>query len=235
MYSPALLILCLLVGVPAVGYAQAEQVPAPPADAPTPPPLLTAPDEPEAPEEPQESGEPPPGETISRERTFRELPPDNLVPRLLLNPLVGTVATSGGVILGVILGAVVTGCAPFDGECEPAALIATGLGVGWLMGSMSVYAIGSAFDGRGLLWPTLLGGAVGMGTGVGMLSASGGEAWYTVPMGLALGAMVAYEISNLFERSDARTERDEFAGLQVVPMVGRTPEGGLLGGLVGRF
>jgi len=229
MHSPALLLLCLLVALPTVGYAQAEQPPAPASDAPTLPPLVTAPDEPEAPEEP------PPGETISRERTLGELRPDNLGPRLLLGPVVGSVGTSGGVILGFILGAIVSGCAPFDGECEPFALIVPGIGMGWIMGSVSVYAMGSVLSGEGSLWPTMLGGAAGMTTGLAALAASGGLTWYSVPLLTAVGAVIGYEISNAFVRAGRPSRRDEFSGLQVLPVVGRTPEGGILGGLVGRF
>lgn len=204
-----------------MGYAQS--------DAPTLPPLVTAPDEPEAP------AEPPAGETISRERTLGELPPDNLAPRLLLGPVVGSLGTSGGVILGFILGAIVSGCAPFDGECEPFALIVPGIGLGWIVGSVSVYATSSVFNGQGALWPTMLGGAAGMASGLAALSASGGEAWYAVPLLTAVGAMVGYEISNAFERSGRQPRRDALSGLQVLPVVGPTPEGGILGGLVGRF
>jgi len=176
------------------------------------------------------------GETFSRERTLEKEPrSDLLIPRLLLGPVVGSAGTSGGAILGFILGAIVSGCAPFDGDCDPFALVVPAVGLGWIMGSLSVYGTGSLLNGEGTLWPTMLGGAVGMATGLGLLAAADGELWYAVPLSTALGALVAYELSNLLERSGTEPRQDGFAGLQLVPVVGRTPEGGILGGLVGRF
>src|SRR5262245_45723602 len=88
MHSPALLVLCLLVWIPTVGYAQSEQPPPPPSDAPTLPPLVTAPEDPE---------DAPPAEIIPRDYGAEQASADRRIPRLVLSPLLGGAATACGV------------------------------------------------------------------------------------------------------------------------------------------
>ncbi|HEX8702412.1 MAG TPA: hypothetical protein VF815_26500 [Myxococcaceae bacterium] len=229
MHSLALLVLCLLVGVPTVSYAQSEAAPPPPPDAPTLPPLVTAPEEPEEPAE-----EPPTGEIIPGERGYGDAPPDLVVPRMILSPALGGVAAGSGAIVGLILGAVISDCAIFDG-CDGWPLVAPMLLTSWLTGSLTVYGMGRFLNGMGTLGPTMLGGALGTGLGVALLFASEGSAWYLAPLAPALAAAVAFEISNSFVRASLPPPRDIFAGIQVMPVVSATPAGGVLGGLVGRF
>lgn len=228
MHSLALLVLCLLVSVPTISYAQSEQAPAPPADAPTLPPLVTAPGEPEEPEEA------PRGEIISGDRVYGDAPPDLVVPRMILSPLLGGVAASCGAVVGLVLGAVISDCSIFDG-CDGFTLVAPMLLTGWLTGSLSVYGLGNVLNGMGTLWPTMVGGALGMGLGVALLFASEGAAWYLAPLAPGLGAAIGYELANASVRAQLPPERDVFAGVQLMPVVSATPHGGLLGGLVGRF
>lgn len=225
MHSLALLVLCLLVWVPTLSHAQSEQVPAPASDAPTLPPLVTAPEEPE---------EPPRGELIPRRQASAEAGPDPFIPRLVLSPILGGVAASCGALLGLVLGVMADGCDLFDGGCNGVVLVAPTVVLGTLAGSLSVYGMGSFLNGQGNLGPTLLGGVLGMGAAVALVLASP-FTLYAAPLAVGLGATIGYELSNSSVRSNAVPERDQFAGVQVVPVFGRTPEGGILGGLAGRF
>jgi hypothetical protein len=229
MHSPALLVLCLLVWVPTLGYAQSEEAPPPVSDAPTAPPLVTAPEEPEEPEEP------PRGELFSRDRISAEASSDLFIPRMVLSPILGGVATSCGVVLGFIVGVVISECDLSDGDCDEVALWTPTILAGWATGSLAVYGMGNFLNGRGTLGPTMLGGALGMGLGIALLFATEGTAWYAAPLAPGLGAAIGYEIANSYVRSTQEPERDEFAGVQLMPVLGRTAEGGLLGGLAGRF
>lgn len=224
MHSPALLFLCLLLWGPAVGYAQAPGAPPPPVDAPTLPPLVTAPEEPEA---------PPEEESFSGGRTHSDASSDLILPRMILSPLLGGAAAGGGAILGFILGAVLSSCAPFDGGCGPWALLVPTIGLGWAAGSFTVYGMGTFLEGQGTLGSTMVGGILGMGVGIAVIAVSQGTAWYAAPLAPGLGAAIAYEISNSYVRS--LPVRDEFAGIQLMPVLSTTREGGLLGGLAGRF
>jgi hypothetical protein len=230
MHSLALLALCLLVWFPTVGYAQSEQAPPPPPDAPTLPPLVTAPDKPE--EAPEAAPE---AEIIHREYGSAKAPADLMVPRLVLSPVLGGVATAGGVVLGVVFSVGVLGCDIFEDGCSDGEFYIPTLVGGWAAGSLTVYGMSSFLNGQGSLGPTLLGGALGMGLGIAFLAASQGSAWFIAPLIPGFGAAIGYELSDYFARSGTEPQRDEFAGVQFTPVLGMTPRGGVLGGLMGRF
>lgn len=223
MRALAFLVLGLLVGAPTVSSAQSEPAPAPASDAPVLPPLVSAPEE------------PPEGELIPGDRLSRDAGPDLMVPRLILSPIVGGVAATGGAIVGFLLGVAAAGCDLSEGCDDELAVFAPAVLTGAVAGSLSVYGLGNVFNGMGTLLPTMLGGALGMGVGVAVLFASEGTAWYLTPLAPGLGAAIAYELSNASVRSGLPPERDEFAGVRLLPVVSATPRGGLMGGLVGRF
>ncbi len=226
MNSPALLVLCLLVWVPTVSSAQSAEAPTQASDAPTLPPLVAAPGEPE---------EPPRAELIPRRRVAEQGAPDLFVPRLLLSPILGGVGTTCGAVLGLILGIMIDGCAPFDGGCNDWALVVPTAVMGWAAGSLSVYGMGSFLNGQGELWPTMLGGALGTGLSIAIVASGADYAWISAPLSPAIGAVVGYEISNSLQRSALEEDAEAGTVLQLMPVVGRTPEGGILGGLMGRF
>jgi hypothetical protein len=226
MHSLALLVLCLLVWAPTVSYAQSEQAPPPPADAPTLPPLVTAPEEPE---------DAPEAEIIPREYGSARAPADLMIPRLVLSPILGGVATACGVVLGIIFSVAFLGCDISEDSCDDWAAFTPLLVGGWAAGSLTVYGMSSFLNGKGSLGPTLLGGALGLGLGVALLFASEGTAWYIAPLAPGLGAAIGYELSDYFERSSTEPKHEEFAGVQWRPVFGMTARGGVLGGLMGRF
>lgn len=223
MNALALLVLCLVVWFPTVSHAQSEAASAPASDAPVLPPLVTAPEE------------PPEGEVIPGDRLARDAGPDLIVPRLILSPIVGGAAAAGGSILGFLLGLAASGCDLSEGCDDEVAVFSSAAFTGWVAGSLSVYGLGNLLNGMGTLWPTMLGGAVGMGLGVALLFATEGTTWYLTPLVPGLGAAIGYEISNASVRANLPPERDEFAGVQLLPVVSATPRGGFMGGLVGRF
>jgi hypothetical protein len=95
--------------------------------------------------------------------------------------------------------------------------------------------MGSFLHGQGRLLPTLLGTTLGMGLGIALFAASSGVAWFAPPLILGIGAVIGYELSHSLQSSAPKEDEEASAGLLLMPVVGRTPEGGLLGGLAGRF
>jgi hypothetical protein len=226
MLALARLGLLLLLWLSALAHAQPVEAPPPASDAPTLPPLVTAPEEPE---------EPPKGELIPRRRVPAQEASDLFVPRLLLGPLLGGVAASCGAALGLFLGVTVTRCDVFEGGCDDVALLVPTVVGGLAAGSLGVYGMGSFMNGQGQWLPTLLGTALGMGLGIVAVAASSGTAWFALPLVTGMGAVAGYEISHSLQSSAQEEDEEARAGLLLMPVLGRTPEGGLLGGLAGRF
>ncbi len=216
-----------MVGLPASVYA------APPEDAPvtdpTPPPLVTAP------------AEQPPTPPIRRgfspwRKPRGEEPSGYFVPRLLLGSILGTATGAGGGTLGYFFGDQFGDCNLFDGPCRDPfpIIVATLVGVG-TFSSLTVYGVGSVFEGRGDFLYTLLGGAVGTGVGVLMVGAAGYGGILLMPPLAAIGALIAFEVTHSQHWSEPARAPLTRAGLQLVPVMGVTPGGGVLGGLTGRF
>jgi hypothetical protein len=218
MHSPALLVLCLLALAPTVGYAQ-------PAGAPTASPEL---------QEPSPPPPPPKAEIIPRQLDTEDKGAGYRGPRLILGTLAGGVASAIGGVIGLIAGGVLGDCSLLSSDCAFAFVFSTALGSS-LAASLAAYGVGSALEGRGKFMPTLLGGILGSAAGMAVLLASGGGAW---PASLAiagLGAAIGYEISHAVEPPVPVKDPFASAGPRVMPVVGMTREGGILGGLVGRF
>ena len=126
-------------------------------------------------------------------------------------------------------------CSPFEG-CGSEVLVLAPMALGgWAIGSVSVYGMGNWLNGRGNLAPTMIGGAVGTGVSLLLYAITHGEAVYAMPLPPAMGAAIGYELSNSHERSLLEQASTASEGLQLMPVVGRLPQGGILGGLVGRF
>jgi hypothetical protein len=241
MNLPVLLTLLVVVGLPMVGNAQAADAPAPASEATTPPPLITAP--PVTPPAEQE----PAAEQAPSDRPWRGqlLPPEwkpdrpnYTVPRVLAGTLLGTLAGTGGLIGGFLIGVSLTpDCDPFDDVCSSdeiflqsmPALITTGL-----LSSLAVYGINSVLYGHGALTTTMWGAFLGTGAGALLMVASQSYAGLVlIPPAAAIGAIIAYELSDTeWEKEQVKAHG---ARVQLVPVVGMTQGGGVLGGLAGRF
>jgi len=217
--------VCLLWCAATASYAQPADARVPPPDAPTLPPLITAPAGSEA--HPQ-------GELVPQ-RSVAEQEEDYPVGRFLANTAVGTAATLVGAAIGVALLISLSDCSPFEGDCHEAVIIAPIALSGGLFGTAAVFGMGHVLNGRALWKPTLFGGAVGTGASLLLYAMGDKEALLIMPLPPVIGAAIAYELSNSEERSRLEPARTASGGLQLMPVVGRTPEGGILGGLVGRF
>jgi hypothetical protein len=162
-----------------------------------------------------------------------------MLPRILAEAFGGALGGVGMGIVGLLAGASalesVDCSAGHQGVCfgtvllitVPAAFVGIPMGVQWAA---------QGLGGRGGFLPSLAGTLVG--TGAGLIygySSSGTTPLVTgLIVGPLLGAIVGYEISNaLVQRAELSASAR--SGPRVVPTVGTTPRGGVLGGLAGRF
>jgi len=229
--------LFLVLGLPALGNAQTADAPVLSSQATTPPPLVTVPpDSPPAVQEPA----PPPFRGQLLPPQWQSARPNYFVPRLLAGTFLGTLAGAGGLVGGFLLGLQLEdSCDLFDDVCGTDKLIVQTipalLGAGALS-SLVVYGMGSALHGEGALPTTLLGGFAGTGLSVLLTFAIRSyNAILLIPPLSAVGALIAYEISDSdWEREQAKARLGS-SGVQLAPVVSMTPGGGVLGGLVGRF
>ncbi|MBN1209021.1 MAG: hypothetical protein JXB05_29455 [Myxococcaceae bacterium] len=226
MNSPRLL-LCLVLFASSLSLAQAPDNAPPPS---SPPPLVPAA------EQPQEA--PPAGEIIPRDyRAPRPPSPPFALGRVTLGLVGGTL---GGAMLGGVGSLLLIGSAGGCSEdCLSGAVILAAplaaLGV-----SIGVYAAGRAMRGNGGFLASLGGTAVGLGAGALISEATDGA--LTAPLLIlpVVGAVIGYEMSHSPEPlppewSGVSGGESASAGLQLVPLFGATPRGGLFGGLLARF
>jgi hypothetical protein len=227
--SRLLLLLALVCALlPRSGLAQTPDTRSPPDDAPVvAPPLVSASDEvePAPPEPPPITGAP--VQTVEEPRV-------SAVPRVILELLAGGAGSLSGGILGVIAGVVISGCNIFDDTCPGVA--AAGL-VGLALGpTLTTYTAGSLMKGRGSFLGTLIGAAVGTGTGL-LLILSDNDGDTIGPLSLmampAIGATMGYELSRVFPVSSSFSLTGP--SVPVAPAFGTTRHGGFVGGLTGRF
>jgi hypothetical protein len=157
--------------------------------------------------------------------------------RIPLQILGGSAGVGAGMLLAV--GIVALDPMNCDGPCN-FLLLFFGLGIGaggiTLGPTLAVWGIGEALDDRGRFWPTLAGAALGTLSSLvvqAQLSNQVSDAATIAVFGFGplLGTMVAYELT----RRGPLPSEPEASRLQVLPVVGLSPGGGLVGGLVGRF
>ncbi|WP_224366606.1 hypothetical protein [Hyalangium versicolor] len=200
-----------------------------------PPPVSSAPEE--APPPP-----PPPGELIPHryepETDSRAL----VLPRVLSEIFGGAV---GGIGMGLV-GLIVSVSALENVDCEAdadvcfATVAIITVPAAFVGIPMGVQMAGDGLGGRGKFLPALGGAILGMGVGAiyGMSSDDSGPLVVGLLVGPLVGAILGYEISNALESQGAHLARDASPrrkGPQVVPVVGATPRGGILGGLSATF
>lgn len=155
-------------------------------------------------------GSPAPRATTAGDRPAR--PP--LGARRILGELGAGLAT--GAVAGVLagLGTARIACAIEDAErcgmTEAVALLAGSAGGYTLGAALGVAAVGTIGDQTGALWASLLGSAVGMGTGILLIQV--GQDWPVSPLLLALtlpplGATAFFNITRAYEPGRAPARR----------------------------
>lgn len=226
------IVLCLALLAPCVGLAQApeEEPSSAPTEALPPPPLLPAP------EQPEES--PPEGELIPREYELKGPRGEGFsASRAMLELIGGGAVGAGMAIAGGIFGGLVFS-ASCEGEDCLGVVLVSGL-VGATFGvPLGVYGAGRLMGGRGQFWPSFLGTLVGAGLGLvgGLASQNDAAQVVGLTFGPVLGAIVGYELSHTYQRSDSGPRPARFeTRFQFQPAIGLTPGGGLLGSFSGRF
>jgi len=172
------------------------------------------------------------------------------VPRVGLELVTGSVGTVAGAFSGLIVSLALRG-EPWclngsDDDCEASTafrgvlpmLLFTSGGA-----ALGVYGAGTYLgDGAGRFLPTLGGAALGSAGSLIIYAVAppgdGSAPLYVSALLLpALGAILGYELSQAWVDSQARPGSAARAdtGIQWVPVVARSPGGGLLGGLAGHF
>jgi hypothetical protein len=200
-----------------------------------------------APEEAEQES-PPQGESIpsSYEESLEALqnPDSSGLPtpaRISLEVMGGA---AGGALSGVL--ALLAAKAVLGNCGDNPGCIITGIGttaVAIVLGApLGVTVVGQLAGGRGSYWPSLLGMAVGSGTGIVLAAALNRTSevlrYASLVVFPLIGAVVGYELWHAYRTPDrVRLTRGDAAGssLPLIPWVGFTPAGGVLGGLAARF
>lgn len=179
------------------------------------------------------AGDPPP--SVS---TRSEGETGKTVRRVLVETLIG----GGGMVLGAVAGQALSP-GGFSGSCSGCApdysagfMLGAGLGSG-----LGVYGAGTLMGGDGDFLATMAGAGLGAGGAFLLLDAGDGQgrgntnAFTALLMPLA-GAIAGYEISNaLSGLSVSPPPRWSRQAPRLVPVASATKDGGVLGGLAGRF
>jgi hypothetical protein len=149
-------------------------------------------------------------------------------------------------MMGGIVGLVPTAlialpfCVDFDEEVRPSCAVSflTGASVSVSLGvATSVYFTNRFLGGRGEFLPTLIGALAGSAVGgsMGVSTSNLTILFVGLAVGPIIGAALGYELSHALSVEPNGPGPQAHAALQVMPVLGATPKGGLLGGLAGRF
>ncbi len=226
------LLLCVLLPLPA--FAQGPE-PAP--SGATPPPLVPAPEK-SAPSEVPAEPEAPRGELIPRPPPPSADAREGRSSRVPLQLLGGTAAAAGAMLLTV--GIFALDSQDCDGFFCNESLFFLGMGAGALGLTVgpptAIWAIGETFDDRGRFWPTLGGGVLGSLASFLTLLAVANRVPPEITVALAgmWPVLTSQLVHELTRRGPARSEPTD-EGPRVLPVVGLSPHGGVIGGLVGSF
>jgi hypothetical protein len=220
MHLPRI-VLCLCILISSVGLAQAPEEAAPI--------VPTAP-----------TGAPPSESSPRGELIPRELEPVDAsrgVPRparIILELAGGAV---GGALMTVATFPTIDKLCPREdclGTIYLVGLTGTAFGV-----SLGVYGTGTLLSGRGTFLGSLAGVAIGTGTGLitGLALENDSALLIGIAAGALAGSAIGYELSRLPGTAPVapRSSQPLATGVQVVPIVGVSPAGGLIGGLAGLF
>ncbi|HVG59234.1 MAG TPA: hypothetical protein VNA24_11810 [Hyalangium sp.] len=251
------LVPCLTLLLPSLGFAQTpdEWTPyTPPAEEPAlPPPLVPAPPVPRPPPPQPPPAQPPPPRAPEQEPSQEERISQDLIAlraastqravRLVSLPFTGAITGMMGVILGSFPTAVIAlplclGTDDFGSDPTCAIAVGTGLSVSYSVGvTLGVTLVGNRLGGQGdgvLTFLSALAGSA-LGSGIGIASQSTGVLILGMVVGPLIGATVGYELSHTVAMQPAGPELQDRSGFQVMPVIGATPGGGILGGFAGRF
>lgn len=189
----------------------------------------------------------PTGESVSPS-PFNPDPPARLLPppesagdrvgRMLLETLGGGLGGVMGLGAGFFIGGNIATESSCGLDCTEGALLTLSVvGVGMTLGaSAGVFGAGSLMDGQGRFLHTLGGAALAEGAALGLVALGLDSTPATLSILLAplVGALVGYEVSHVLSRSDMEQSASAHSGVSLMPVVGATPGGGMLG-LHGRF
>jgi hypothetical protein len=167
---------------------------------------------------------------------------DPFLARMMLELLLGTVASGVGAVGGALAGFTVAdtvSCGIDDcltGIAITGAGVITGIA---LLAPVGVYFAGRWVEGRGLFLATL-GGAVVVGgltalTVAALSEPVGGAAVVAMVVSPLVGAILGYEVSHHLRRRSGEGRRVAADGVQLLPTVGVTRSGAGVLGLAGRF
>ncbi|WP_224249888.1 hypothetical protein [Hyalangium gracile] len=171
-----------------------------------------------------------------------EAPPDLVLPRVLAEAFGGVLGGVGMGIVGLLAGASAlesVDCSDGETVCAATVLVVTVPAI--LVGiPLGVQMAGENFGGQGRFLPALAGTVLGAGLGLmyGLTSDGSGDLALGLIVGPVLGSILFYEISHAVVRNGGFPVGGVSSakkGPRVVPVVGATPRGGLLGGLSGTF
>lgn len=149
----------------------------------------------------------------------------------------GTAVTLGHMVLVEL--ATGTNCFEDTDGCALTAFLVTFVGAA--AAPLGASAVGAVMGGEGKLWAAYLGAAIGLGVGVittiptiafdhGTVLAVAG------PIGAIIGSAIGYELSHRrARRGGSLFAGQRGPGVRMVPVVGATAHGGLVGGMVGSF
>jgi hypothetical protein len=190
---------------------------------------------------PPESAAPPPGELIPYHyRPENEPPSQPILGRVVMEAFGGVLGGVGMGIVGLLAGVSAledVNCAGGEDICAATVLVITvpAVFVGIPLG---VQMAGQSAGGQGQFLPALGGTLLGTAVGAmyGLTSDGSGDLALGLIVGPVVGAILGYEISDALARRGMPLARSSsHSGPQVAPVIGATPRGGFLGGLVGRF
>jgi hypothetical protein len=246
------LVPCLTLLLPSLGFAQTpdEWTPyTPPAEETAPPPpLVPAPPVPQPPPPQPTPSQAPREEPSQEERLSQDLIAQRAAStqravRLISLPFTGAITGMMGVILGTVPTAVVAipFCVASDGfGSDPSCAIAVGAGLSlsYSVGvTLGVTLVGNRLGGQGdgvLTFLSALAGSA-VGSGIGIATRSTVALILGMSIGPLIGATMGYELSHTVNTQPPAPELQARSGFRVMPVIGATPGGGILGGLAGRF
>jgi hypothetical protein len=156
----------------------------------------------------------------------------------------GILEVSGGAAVSLahlMLVELVTGTHCLQGGDRCALTVVLGTLATGGIAPLGASAVGAVLGGEGKLWAAYLGGAIGMGLGLVATSPTiafdrGFAISIAGPIGAILGSAIGYELSHRWVmRGGDRLARSSGPAVRMVPVVGASAHGGLVGGMAGSF
>jgi hypothetical protein len=156
----------------------------------------------------------------------------------------GLLEVSGGAAVSlahVMLVELVTGTRCLEGGDGCALTVVLGTLATGGIAPLGASAVGAVLGGEGKLWAAYLGASIGMGLGLVATAPTvafdqGFAISIAGPIGAILGAAIGYELSHRWvRRGGDRLARSTGSTVRMMPVVGASAHGGLVGGMAGSF